>query len=423
MSTVDQKALEELKEYEVDDNVLVNLLNIVMKILEKSKLTVGLNGELFVINNEKASKNFQTSRYATSNCKALLSDGFIVASERFLIEIECAIRSFEAAGSLNSSSYLRSDADLFSLVYKIRDDPYKYVRRIRRITELNSQKERLIQETVALTFLFFIAHEMGHIFTNTDARNFTEFVNSNSPLENRLANAVVKLRRHAEQFLDLEFGLPGFKHILDEGDKVQKSIAMLQKEIEILELNHSKWFKDEMSADQFATKVMIEHLSEQGSDESSNAIMYQMIRGMFGAALYSWYVDLQAFSLALGINWPPSSVALAVTMLENREQYIKAASLFGNIHQFTLLRAQQLMFSVIKARNNKSDDREAMARYYLTCMLMDTAVKIAFVGACTAYFKQRERLGGPKLFVIEFESINVALKRVNNLLNKGNPWE
>src|SRR5206468_106319 len=140
------------------------------------------------------------------------------------------------------------------------------------------------------------------------------------PLENRLANAVVKLRRHAEQFRDLDFGLPGFKHILVKGDEVEKSSAMLRKEIEILDLNHSKWFNDEISADQFGTKIMIEYLSEQSSDESSNTIMYQMIHGVFAAALYSWYVDLQAFSLALGIRWPPSSVDLALTMLENRHQ-------------------------------------------------------------------------------------------------------
>jgi len=370
---------------------------------------------LFVINNENASKDFQTSRYATSNCKALLSEGFIVASERFLIEIECAIRSFEVAGTLSSSTYLRSDEDLFSLVNKIREDPYKYVGRIRRITQLNPQKENLIQNTVALTFLFFIAHEIGHIFTNTDARNFTEFVNRNSPLENRLANAVVKLKRHAEQFRDLEFGLPGFEHTLVKGDEVEKSSDMLRKEIEILDLNHSKWFKDEISADQFGTKIIIEYLSEQSSDESTDAIMYQMIRGMFGAALYSWYVDLQAFSIALGIRWPPSSVDLAISMMEDRDQYIKAASLFGNIHQFTLLRAQQLLFSVIKARNNKYEDREAMVRYYLICTLMDTAVKIAYVGASTAYLKQRDIKHGTQLLVMEFEPINLALKRVYNL--------
>ena len=101
-----------------------------------------------------------------------------------------------------------------------------------------------------------------------------------------------------------------------------------------------------------------------------------------------------------------------------------------------LLRAERLIQYVLKDRSNVfnpgqgpaalrggagAEDRkklhEALARYYLLCIMMDTAVKIAYIGAATAWMKETdEKRGTPQLFMLSFESVAMAMERLRNLL-------
>lgn len=423
--------LAELSAYQTEDEVLLSVISTVWSIVEQSKITMGLEFELIIYNQDKASPTLQKSRYATSNCKALPAEHLIIVNERFLNEMEAAVRAFEIAGSLEACPYVRSDDDLFGLTNRISTDPYKFVSRMRMMTHHDSKKEGTIRDTIALTYLFFIGHEIGHLLKNVDARSFTKFVEDGAPLEHRLANAVVKLRRHAEEFKKFNFGLPGFERALLEGDEIERSSAALQNQIERLYLNHTQWFQDEVNADEIGTKILLEHLSAM-SDDVANTCMYRSVRGVFAVALYSWYRDLHVFFLALGLDRNFNVQSMMIAMMKSREQYIRAASLFGDVHRFTLLRAQQIIASVIMTRSNVFDkDRGSMRlngddspdglekihqsvmRYLLLCCMMDTAVKIAYVGTSTAWLLDKDQIRGmPQLFLINFESVSKAMSRV-----------
>jgi len=437
MPTDKETALAELHAYRTEDEVLLEILRASWEIIEQSDIAAGLDFEMAIYNLAQASPTLQHSHYATSSCKALLAERLIVVNERFLIEIEAAVRAFETSGPLEACPYLRSDEDLFGLTDRIGADPYKYVARMRKLTSRTSEKERAMRQTVFLTYLFFIGREIGHLSIGNEARNFAQFVDADSPLEHRLANAVVKLRRHAEEFKEFGFDLPGSERTLKQGDEIEVSSAALRNRIARLHLNHTRWFQEEVDADEIGTRVVLEHLSALSGGAAANTCMYRMVRGVFAAALYSWYRDLRTFCRALGTGWLSNAKDLALAMTRDRKQYIHAASLFGNVHRFTLLRSERLIEAVIKARSNVFDRgqgparlhgnngdenatilREAVARYYLLCIMMDTAVKIAYIGASTAWIlRMDQKRGTPQVLMVTFESVAAAMERLKKMID------
>jgi hypothetical protein len=429
MQTKHLNVLEELRSYKIGDVLLEELLKIVWEIVSASEIVADFEFELLIGNSTSASQILLQSRYATTNCKALLAERLVIADEPFLIEVESAVRAFEIAGPIEACPYLRSDEDLFRLVDSIGADPYKAVMRMRRMTSRAKDKEMAIRHTVALTYLFFIGHELGHLLNGDEAGSFTRFVDADSPLEHRLANAVVKLRRHAEEFETFKFNLPGFEHTLLEGSEIEQSSAALQKLINRLYINHTRFFEEEVNADKIGTNILLEHLAEALDDEVANTRMYRIVRGVFAVALYSWYRDLRIFYRKIGTTKLSNTRGLTVAMMRNRESYIHAASLFGEVHRFTLLRAEQLLEEMINARSNAfcqngekprlfgRDDpvklREVVARYRLLCFMMDTAIKISYVGASTAWLmKTDQKRGGPQLFQMNFEPVDVSMQRL-----------
>jgi hypothetical protein len=214
-----------------------------------------------------------------------------------------------------------------------------------------------------------------------------------------------------------------------EGSEIEQSSAVLQKLLNRLQLNHTRWFEEEVNADDIGTKILLEYVSAAVDDEAANTRMYRIVRGVFAVALYSWYRDLRFFYRKIGTGWLSNAQSLTIAMMRNRESYIYAASLFGEVHRFTLLRAEQLLEAMINARSNAfdqnrgtarlfgSDDpvklREVLARYTLLCIMMDTAVKIAYLGASTAWFMETDRRRGTtQLFQMNFESVDVSMQRL-----------
>jgi hypothetical protein len=68
---------------------------------------------------------------------------------------------------------------------------------------------------------------------------------------------------------------------------------------------------------------------------------------------------------------------------------------------------------------NKEDLRkwwiaESLKRYLLLCIIMDTAVKMAYVGCSTGWILDAdEKRGTPQVLTMIFEPIDVAVKRMS----------
>ena len=54
----------------------------------------------------------------------------------------------------------------------------------------------------------------------------------------------------------------------------------------------------------------------------------------------------------MGGDGLPNSRSLSLAMAQSRETYVNAASLFGDVHRFTLLRAERAIEALIKSRSD-----------------------------------------------------------------------
>jgi hypothetical protein len=162
---------------------------------------------------------------------------------------------------------------------------------------------------------------------------------------------------------------------------------------------------------------------------------------LFAAATYAWYKDLSAFLDKLDCGRTNDAKSLMFEMLKNRERYIQAASLFGDIHRFTLLRANLTIEAVMRARSSWFEENaetrsiwysrdpmsppadfvslkkwrlaENLQRFYMTGILMDIAVKISFIGFSTGWIKEIDKKRrSPQIFMMSFYSIPEELERL-----------
>jgi hypothetical protein len=312
--------------------------------------------------------------------------------------------------------------------------------------------------------LFFVSHELGHLVANRDERSYTTFVRQDAELEDRIANAVLKLCRHADEFAKYKFDLPGFQAVVQPESEVRGEVRKVAEQVDdALEVNHATYFADEVAADEVATAILVAHLQEIGRKDAlvGHQYRYLLCEGLFGAALYTWYRDLFTFGEKLGLGHGANSQALVVEMMKERGSYIKAASMFGDVHRFTLLRAALAMEAILRAGSDFFDrpvdqrtiwwkksapaaiggesghwwqkmrfvwkpapdvdaefleqfwQAESLQRYYLLCITMDTAVKVAYVGCATGWMLEADRRRETaQLFMMTFESIAAAVARL-----------
>ncbi len=427
--------LKELRSYEPEDNILKTALEETWVILNNSTMLENQDFEILLYNPQTSTQELKSSKYSTQNCKALLFENIIVLNQDFLIEIESAIRAFELSKELEFCQYINSDQDLFSLTDRISSDPYKYVYRIRKTINHLPIDEEYIIKIIALTFLFFIGHEIGHLVHKEDERSFTQFVSPDAELENKITNAIVKLHRHADEFYKYGFDLEKVR-ATDFAEGIEKNIVLSKKELGNLDTKHTIWFENEEKADDFGKEILLEYIAGIGDDIKANFTMYQIVRGIFAMGLYSWYKDLHTFIRLIGLKWE-SSRSLAFNLSTDRRNYIYAAALFGEVHSFTLLRAHKIIEASIMSRSNVYDKNvqephlkgindpdetfildEVVVRDYLIRSMMDTAVKIAYFGTATGWlFKKYTPEQWNKPFFIHFESVNVAMNRIKRMLN------
>ena len=439
-------AFDELIAYEVKDAFLQKALQTACELLFDTPEAHELGDFcICVYNPETASPSLRNSPYKTPACQAIYPDRTIILNEAFLREIEGAVRAFDLSESLLGSQYLQDDDYLFDLITRITADPLKHARQLRKFQNAiagdGAKAADPLQEMVMAIF-FFISHEIGHLIHKHAQASFSSFLDPTSPLESRVAHAVVKLCRHADEFDKFGFSLPGFKKAIDTESEVRKSASALKKSIADKALQDSEWFAAETSADDTATTIILRYLDELAATNPAAADRQQshIFRALFVIGLYFWHKDLYAFAQALGVDRFTNSQILSIAMMEDRKQYIRAASLFGDVHRFTLLRAVRAMEELIAKRTSffknpgsiwcqRTDaeiqyDSEALVqwrhsenlqRFYLLSILMDTAVKIAHLGCSTGWMLEVDKKRGtPQLFMMQFESLRQAMSRLKN---------
>jgi hypothetical protein len=262
-------------------------------------------------------------------------------------------------------------------------------------------------------------------------------------LEHRVDRAVVKLCRHVDEFNREQFTLPGFESAAEPGADVRQSADRLRAGDERRYEQDETFFANEAAADGWADRIMIDHLNALTEVEPADAELAQYLfaRGLFATALFSWYRDLSVFGRKLGVEAIQSARDLMLEMMKSRTQYVHAATLFGEFHRFTFLRAVLGLRNVIRSRTNWFEQpvelrtintshtaadaaatpdvrrewqlSETLRRFVLLCISMDTAVKIANVGCATGWILDADRRRGtPQLFVMQYESIGQAVNRL-----------
>jgi hypothetical protein len=385
--------------------------------------------QVCVLNPAVASSALLKSRYYTPACQALVDEKLIVVNEQFLLEIETAMRAFAQSETLFGSPFLRSDAQMFGLVRRISDDPVQYRARLRRQAAADEAVDRQLRRELGLVTLFFIGHEVGHFMHGHPTGQFATFLDTSLPLEVRIEDAVVKLCRHVDEFAPTQFALPGFDTVADPSSQVRRVVDVLRTRDEPRYSRHELFFTSEAEADDWANHAVLAHLGSLPGEEPQQAL-HLMARGLFVAAVYTWYKDLDGFARKAGVRDIGDSRDLDVVMMQGRQRYIHAASLFGESHRFTLLRAALALETLLRSRTNWFDRAPAersiwddepwlaqsLQRYFLLCACMDTAVKLATVGCSTGWILEADaRRGTDQMLVMQFYGIDHAVARVKKL--------
>ncbi len=354
-------AVAELRSHEVHDEIQQEALAQACDALSKSEIASTLDElELVVVDPARASKALAASPYFTHSFAALLHESMIVVNLDFLAEVEAALRSFAIAGSFYGMPQLCSDEALFDLVGKLRPDPWPHLIRVRRLTSgygaptREGDREDDVRQELALVILFFAAHEVGHLLDGKDERGFGSVLPPGAPLEHRAANAVVRLARHVDDLVRRGHGLPGFETLSDPTAEVRTSIERMAVELGDLPAHHDEYFADEHTADEWGYQIIEEHLECVSAQDAHAGAMatYLVSRGVFAAALYGWHADLKAFCHGVGIGHLTNAQSLSFAMMRDRENYVRAASLFGPVHRNTLTRGENFLESILQTRTD-----------------------------------------------------------------------
>lgn len=388
--------------------------------------------------------------YYTEACSSILPST-VVVNARFLLDTEAAIRSFGLCDVLLNTPYLRNDACMFGLVKRIREDGKVWLEKLRKFEDGQKSAERSAVDELTMTALFFCAHEIGHLMDDVNAGQYAAFLDPKKPLETRLANAAVKLRRHASEFEAYGFDLPGWQAAVKPEHEVFAAAEKLRGPIAGEDEDHAEWFKKEISADDAAVQLMIRYLKEQPTK-----YRWLLIRGLFAAAMNAWYGDLLAFCERMDVPRMGPKPMLSFEFMKNPQAYIMAASLFGDVHRCTILRSTLGIQAILNAHASEKDDGAASGaksggtllvraaslwskllggkessddeherrwksqsaqRHLLLAIHMDTVVKLAYVGASMAWMikKERER-GSPQLMLMQFEAIDQSVARLKKMM-------
>jgi hypothetical protein len=392
---------------ETTDATLLQIRDEAARMLFASPTVVGMSDfAVYIVARFERLGPKDRKRLETDAAMALADEKAIIVNERFLHEAEIAVRAFGLAGTVFETPYLRSDEYIFDFVRRMTDHRERYLAYLRELAD--PEAERRVVREAAMALVFFLAHELGHLEQGEDARPFGTFIRPDTPLETSLALATLKFAAH-----DKELSAAGFTLGKKPPNEAPEIAAAAQRVIAELPpndvFNQSVWFQRETAADEFATKILLECVASAPlpADDATPGYILAM-RGLFAVSIASWHKDLLTFIEELaGTDIRPGAVALQASMVQGRDQYIRASSLFGATHRFTLLRAVLAMEQILRPHEGDGDKppghADAVHRYGLLAILMDTAVKLAFLGSATRWMLQKDdERGTPQLFMMKF---------------------
>ncbi|MCW3122261.1 MAG: hypothetical protein JWQ38_1753 [Flavipsychrobacter sp.] len=437
-----------LLQFETTDPVLIRVKDNILEMIRDLGAEIATMGIRFcIVDFDEVKKATGASPFYTDNMVSLLQERLIIANVRFITELEAAIHALSISESVFDIPYFRNDDYLASCISEIADDPKRYVDRARHLFDTRYIRDISEDDPAAiltLTVFYFVAHEIGHLADECDGRNFGTFFSENNVLEQRIEHAVVKMCTHADEFKKYGFDLPGLAKTEDGRSSIRKKEREFKKGLGVAEANNQKWFKDEVRADKTADKILIYHIREALKKDpfDGNLLQYHLVKGLFTAGIYFWYKDQNTFYRKFDGIHNTNSAMLGLIMMQDREKYINAASLFGERHRFILLRSVLAIGEVLKettdyfakvkiwgstffgrypeTENDIIDWRlsEMAKMNFLLSMIMDTAVKMAYVGCSTGWIKEQDaKRGIPQLLSVQFESIDQAIRRIKKLTN------
>jgi len=378
--------------------------------------------------------------YRTDSCLAAHSPAgtpLIICSEAFLLESEIPIRAFESGKNL-----LSRESELLQFIRTAKNTPSIELQRLRSDKKLAAKSDQSAEHIglhLRFALLFFASHELGHLASNTDFSHYKESERSTSP--DAVRSAVLRTCRQADQFNRYGFGLPGLESSINTGEEPRKVEEKYRREVSETYDAMSMRFKAEEDADRFANDTMLKYLNSVGPPNSESALLEQHIamETLFVMGIYRWYSSLIGFTDS---NCGPlnDSRELAICMMQDRERYVAASRVFGDVHPFIFLRTIQAMNTIARQRMHYYDGTEAersiwpdrkkletggltavheawrsgdLQRLALLRILMDTPVKFSYTACMTGWFLELDkRRGTPQLFMMFFEPIETAEDRM-----------
>jgi len=406
---------------ETDDPVLIAVRDRAITLLLATSVVQELDElRIAVVDFARATPAVR-EEYFTPNCMALVQEHGIVVNASFLRDAEIAIRAMGLSGSVFATPFLRQESEMFGLVRHLRDRPQEYGMALRELA--SSESERRRRDELALALVFFLGHEIGHLREGEERRGFTTELPEGTALETQLAAATAKYCRHADELRSFGFDLPGFEKVFTRGGEVRAAADAVITSLPKNEvINHDAWFRDESRADACGTEVLLQALQAvEPWKDAAEPGAYLAVRALFAVSVVSWFQDL--FRLMQQVCEEVDQIGLSEFMMEmmrDRHNYVRASSVLGSDHRFTLLRAALAMDRVLQSSPAEPTQQrlhiDALQRLALVRLLMDMAVKLATMGATTAWMllKDKER-GTPQLFRMQFEPLANELSRLQRL--------
>ena len=336
-----------------------------------------------------------------------LSKPTLACDEKFMAFSEVALRVFEESGG---SAFTKNS--LMTLAPLVGRDPYRALELVRgRMRPGNIVRDHMSEANVigmmSNALSYYVAHELGHLAACEFGSTFDQ-----PTIPATAQGASLKMCRHLDEFGALGMWMwdryPYGTADLGARDFNRRSGRELLAADDI----YQRRYTSERRADDYAIRQVLDYLSnlDRTSPDNARYEEWMMSQAVFAIGLFSWAQAAGEFGERYCLAWTRSGYvdggALSECLGASKESQVEAATLFGAVHPFMLLRSQRMLTALVGERllpqltdwavsdeelKTLPDDRKeliewrqrefALSRY--TNILLDGPFKFASIG-CTA---------------------------------------
>jgi hypothetical protein len=436
MRRMQRAAVSELRDRESTDPVVASAADSARRVLSLiSQPPKVASVELVVADFSGASEQLLGSLYFTPLACSFPQESLIIINAELIKELDSTVRAFEQYPILAHTPYLAGDEQMFKLARAARSGA-----EAQEMRQGPAMSQRAAVRQVELAVRFIVGHELGHILRGGEGGDFRSLPGLDTPAEQRIELAVTKLGRHVDDLGRHGFDLPLWEGMTAPSSPMRRTEQSYAERLGHEYVNQSIWFADEEKADTWAEDLLRASLVAARSDPiAAHYERYLMCKALFALAIGCWYRDM----LQLGemLNWeePLTHSALMAALFTDRENYVRLAALFGEIHRLPLLRAWHAIKRLFEAMpvelwvspedralkytggwppTTPRDEKawlcsESLRRFWLLAMLMDTPIKIATVGMTMGWYREQIEAGDMRqMLFVNFEDISQAWARV-----------